>query len=307
MSDEDETEHIIVGPQPSPEWLARRQRHIIADADAADRQREAQALADMMAGIREISERTVAQFAILPCRGSIERIGDCADAFALTCDRRESPSCPRRIRAYDDDLRRERVRQRLAESQLSEEDRARVRKCDLGEEALSTLLRMVAADVDLGPALTVVSREFRATRGTMAVDEFLAKDDMLTLVIAGDIGVGKSVAAAYGMRQRRGRFVSSSALTEMARFGDENDARRKAAFATPLLVLDDVGVEKEWVAPLVESLLVERHNQQRRTVLTTNLDVKAFAKHYKGRVADRISSAGMFIPLLGPSLRKRGA
>jgi hypothetical protein len=290
------------GPMPSGEWLRQHREQVVSDSYL----RDARTSAEMLVDIDQIAKRAIEAFSALPCKGALEQVGDCADSFALTCERRTSPSCPRRIREFDEARRLQDVRDRLSEANLKTEDIELIMRRNLSPESATTLIRMISQGVQLDAALSAVC-DFFPTKGTAAVDRFLADPEMRTLVLAGHVGTGKSVAAGYVLRRRSGLFLTCSELTEVARFGDANDARRALAFKTPLLVIDDAGLEKDWVTPMVESLVVERHNDRLRTVLTCNMDGAAFASRYKDRVADRVATCGMFVPLLGDSLRARRA
>lgn len=270
------------GPVPSGNWIAEHARRIREESDAADDERERVSAARTVTELRDIAERHVEAFSALPCRGSLDGIGACSEAFALTCERRTSPSCPREIYAFDQSRER---------------------------EELTALFVAAGAPKD---AMDAVLWGFRPTSATMAVDRFLASSARI-LVLAGAVGVGKTVAAAYAMRRRRGycRFVAAAKLTDTAGFEDRARRDRQAIYDCGLLVVDDVGTEygdaKGWFQSVLEPLLVDRHGQKRLTIVTCNLDASAFSARYGERIVDRIAGSGMFVPLVGPSLRRRAA
>lgn len=59
---------------------------------------------------------------------------------------------------------------------------------------------------------------------------------------------------------------------------------------TPVLFLDDLGVEKasEWVKEQLYMVINERYNWIRPIVLTTNLTIREIAEHYGDRMASRL-------------------
>lgn len=70
-------------------------------------------------------------------------------------------------------------------------------------------------------------------------------------------------------------------------------------------MLDDLGAEPkdERATPLIASLLCERVDDARKTLVTTNLDPDAFRARYGDRVFDRMRDHG-WRGVTGTSLRR---
>lgn len=126
------------------------------------------------------------------------------------------------------------------------------------------------------------------------------------LLLAGDKGLGKSVAAAWLLRQQLqdgqpGCFwVPATAFTSMSAYEGEPERLERVAF----LVLDDLGREpKGFARDLLSGVLMRRYEQLRRTVLTTNAPADEVQALYGPALWDRIRT-GMVVSLDGPSMRR---
>ncbi len=86
----------------------------------------------------------------------------------------------------------------------------------------------------------------------------------------------------YEMKRRMG-LKTTDANTLIAEFWD-------AAVYTSLVVLDDLGTELQdsESASIISRILMDRYNNQKWTVITTNLDGKALEKRYSQRIISRI-------------------
>ncbi|MDI7740599.1 ATP-binding protein [Lysinibacillus fusiformis] len=76
----------------------------------------------------------------------------------------------------------------------------------------------------------------------------------------------------------------------------------------PLLVIDDIGVEKvsEWSEEMFTQILDERMTNFRPTVITSNFSINQLSKHYKmGRVSNRIEKMTFPIPMPEESIRSK--
>jgi DNA replication protein DnaC len=152
--------------------------------------------------------------------------------------------------------------------------------------------------------------------------------DARFLLLLGKKGTGKTVAAALVMadiighvlqrarpsggeaqRGPPGMFVRATTLSRLSAYDAADKAWFEDMCRTPILVLDDVGTELAgdvFRAHLYE-LLDRRYSKSRRTVITSNLDKKAFAERYGDRIADRLRERGMAAEFTGESLRERRA
>jgi DNA replication protein DnaC len=168
--------------------------------------------------------------------------------------------------------------------------------------------------------------DFDASRPAVraAVDFFAAPRPAFLFTLAGTPGAGKSVAAAAAILGARrparsssiyidgevvpfsfpevplpGRWVHARELWHAIWKEDRWAVLGRAA----ALVIDDVGSEPEdaRATPLIASLLCERVDNGRKTLITTNMDPAAFLARYGARVVDRMSNG--WHGIVGPSLR----
>jgi DNA replication protein DnaC len=145
------------------------------------------------------------------------------------------------------------------------------------------------------------------TEAMAAVRAFLGSGKTF-LVLAGGVGPGKTVAAAWAVEQRRGRMVKAIDLTRLGTYDEE---RWDELRSCPLLAIDDLGTEprdeKGWAAANFEALLDHRYDWQAPTVLTTNLPFDAFKARYLtadgGRLRDRFMECGEFVEISEGSRR----
>jgi hypothetical protein len=158
--------------------------------------------------------------------------------------------------------------------------------------------------------------------------------------ISGPTGCGKSFALASILRdmvERRllgrvrtfGRKAFNDAwlawvswpeaatkFRRMAARGDgalDDVEREVSAMAqVPVLVLDDLGVERfrgadysdDWLASQLDALIDERYNEMRPTWYTTNLAAAEFAERYGARMTSRLVSENPLVRVQpGPDLR----
>jgi hypothetical protein len=148
------------------------------------------------------------------------------------------------------------------------------------------------------------------TDATKIVRDFLAGDHLI-LILASSGGQGKTVAATLGIWVRgHGKFVDAPDLAFTSRF--DRDTWRAWA-ETGLLVIDDLGEEvdddKGEFQSSFDWLVNKRYNAERKTIITTNLDLETFRARYSERVKGRVRECGRFEELTGPDLRlerKRG-
>jgi DNA replication protein DnaC len=147
-----------------------------------------------------------------------------------------------------------------------------------------------------------------------------------TLALSGGVGCGKTVAAAWAVAQKarekylgsspdgRGgiwpadlhpRFVDSGELLWIPQFGKESEAKLRPLRNCALLAIDDVGTV-DGVVRFVDAIVVTRHNNHLRTVVTTNLPAEQFHKLYGLRIRDRLrgSKSGGFHEIDEKSMRK---
>lgn len=175
---------------------------------------------------------------------------------------------------------------------MNEQIQAHLRRCGVGDRT--------AAVIATGPEDCQILRDVQAWVESKAT----------FLLLAGDTGVGKTVAAATVLLEAvarwdggqafdasRGRFVKADDLCRMGYYDDETARRIQRLSDVPWLVLDDLGAElvtQPWIATL-QTIVDRRHEARRRTVLTANLSAERFREQYGRRVVDRIRGDGAII------------
>lgn len=121
------------------------------------------------------------------------------------------------------------------------------------------------------------------------------------LVLSGDKGVGKSIAAAFALSRLSGAW-----LWARRSLGDV-DFDLAEAERTRLLVLDDLGTEYSgangYAVERAAALLELRHAEGRRTIVTTNLLPAAIEERYGARLLDRLRERARVVLCGGSSMR----
>jgi hypothetical protein len=168
--------------------------------------------------------------------------------------------------------------------------------------------RIRAHDANEERIRLVVVRGVDPTEATQAVDEWLPTGKRL-LLLSGGVGTGKTVAGAYAIQRSRGRWLYAPNITKVAQFGDAAAAAMAPLRATKLLVVDDLGAEFSqttgWGRTEIANLIVERYEDGLRTLITTNLDAKAWKVYADERLRDRLGGIlGMAVVIGGKSRRK---
>lgn len=143
------------------------------------------------------------------------------------------------------------------------------------------------------------------------------------LVLSGEVGCGKSFAAAacvwkgpprpypFGDEwppDTEPRFVTVGRLQALGLFGKDE---LEPILAASVLAIDDAGTEfadeKGAFASLFHRIIDERHGAPTWTVLTSNTSLEVFGKRFGPRIVDRLREVGCgFVHLREPSLRGRG-
>jgi hypothetical protein len=138
------------------------------------------------------------------------------------------------------------------------------------------------------------------------------------LVLAGNVGTGKTVASIYvadvarpplrfgrTWGGRSGRFRQATELVNMGLYGKEEE--REALSGAPVVVMDDVGSEYVDNAGVylcfLDWLLDKRYGSAGYTVITTNLEADHFRQRYGERLYDRLRHRADWFDIGGDSLR----
>jgi DNA replication protein DnaC len=133
---------------------------------------------------------------------------------------------------------------------------------------------------------------------------FLASEKLI-LLLAGDVGRGKSVAAAWAVAETNGRFIEAADVAQANVYDREAWG---ALFLPRLLAVDELGMEpldaKGWCEAKLYDLINGRLQAKKRTVLVSNLDLPAFLARYPDpRLRDRLRAHGAWLLAKGPSMR----
>lgn len=228
---------------------------------------------EIFADFQAMAERAIAKFLVLPCAGDRDGIVLCdAEKFESKCAERMAGGCPRNILAYE-----QQEAQRIAADRV----------------AATGVPRRFA---------TIATGKLDDTAAMAIVRSWLPSGKR-TLLLAGSVGVGKSIAAAWALTVSRGMWIPAS---ELARVAIEEKPLMARLRDCPLLVMDDLGTDAPdksgWSAAQMQALLCLRDDEGLRTLATTNLTHEQFRKAYGDRVFDRFK-AGEMVGLGGKSLR----
>jgi hypothetical protein len=144
------------------------------------------------------------------------------------------------------------------------------------------------------------------------------------LVMAGDVGTGKTTAAAWcavewaraypwnklptGSNEAPMVWLDGPRLRELGAFGEEAANTLAAAATADLTIVDDAGREGDRRAlEALSDVLTERTDKRRSTILSSNLKGKEFVARYGTALADRLRAVAVMPGIKGESMRVRGA
>lgn len=141
----------------------------------------------------------------------------------------------------------------------------------------------------------------------------LAGSETLAVVLIGASGAGKTSLAVAAMREVPGAVFVPALALERARIMHKAGAGEaplvRRALRAPLLVLDDLGQDKVTATSAVLDVMLERHDAERRTWITTWLDTASpkgsypeMAARYGDGAVRRLTERG-----IGAVLRLGGA
>ncbi len=153
--------------------------------------------------------------------------------------------------------------------------------------------------------------ESKAPKNTEAVQKtrLWYRGDRTWLVLCGENGVGKSVAAVCALRKQAEKpgsvsFRSMAEVVKLSTYGD-GAAEMEHLKRTAILVLDDMGAEyaTKFGAGLVFDLVDARHRDRKRTIVTSNLPYEKLKTDVGARIRDRWLDGEVY-QLKGESMRK---
>lgn len=141
--------------------------------------------------------------------------------------------------------------------------------------------------------------------------------DGVGLLLYGARGRMKTTLAVAVLREnlrqgRGGYFVSMCSLIDTLRSKWDRDRAEADALdhrlrTTSLLILDDMGaegVEKDWVLNKIQSIITDRYNAMKSTIITTNLTKDELIDTYAGRIIDRLRETMIAVEFKGKSFRQ---
>jgi hypothetical protein len=161
--------------------------------------------------------------------------------------------------------------------------------------------RMVSCGIPVLIAEQLAVGDVRETRSTRACDRH-GLDGRMTLVLCGDVGCGKSFAAArwlwsasHGASPLIRRRVLARRFLEAPMLGEVPFERRAEIGDCLALVVDEAGGEREHLRGPVVELLVARYRNRLPTVVTTNLSQRDLCQLYGARFEDRMREVGRWV------------
>jgi DNA replication protein DnaC len=166
-------------------------------------------------------------------------------------------------------------------------------------------------DAGVGTLNRLALAALKPNLAAQAAEEFSASGAVF-LVLLGAVGVGKSVAASLAVlraieAQRSALFFRAVEGCRLGLFSEEDQATVRRMRAVQLLAIDDLGLESThdtWRL-LLDDVIDWRYQAQKKTVLTSNLDLPAIRKKYGERVVDRIRHDGRVVSCGIDSMRAR--
>lgn len=144
-----------------------------------------------------------------------------------------------------------------------------------------------------------------------AVELAQGKSDRWGLVLCGRVGTGKTHVACYAFAlflkanpQARGFFVSVPELVAEPRRAFE-DGAFEAAKRAHIVLIDDFGMETDWVFQFTSGLLHHCYSNRVPYIVTTNVAQDDLERAVGTRLFSRFSETAHLITLRGPD-RRRG-
>lgn len=142
------------------------------------------------------------------------------------------------------------------------------------------------------------------------------------LVMAGDVGRGKTTAAAWcalewarhhpwnsqptGSNQQPFAWIDGRGMRLLGEWGEEAQDLLACAATAELTVIDDAGKEGDRRAyEALSDLLTERVDRNRTTILSSNMKGEMFRARYGIALADRLRARAVMPSLKGDSMRAR--
>jgi hypothetical protein len=143
----------------------------------------------------------------------------------------------------------------------------------------------------------VEDKSWTAARGALA-------DGVRHIVLSGQTGTGKSLLAAHLLfgTETGGLWIDAAAWAALAPWSRQCSLY----FGTPVLVVDDLGMEAQDRTGRLDELIYRRHHDLRLTIYTTNIAKKDFPDSgYSKRTLSRLAEDTEWIPMTTVRRKKR--
>lgn len=135
------------------------------------------------------------------------------------------------------------------------------------------------------------------------------------LLIFGGVGTGKTGLAVgalwelHALNEKPLRFVAVSRLLDALKPGGGDEGLMASCQAAAALALDDLGTTRgtDWERERIFALLNRRYEEQRPTVVTSNVDPADLAESIGERCMSRLLECCELVSLDGSDHRMRGA
>jgi DNA replication protein DnaC len=130
-----------------------------------------------------------------------------------------------------------------------------------------------------------------------------SRGDKCVLALLGDMGRGKTIAAAWLLAAEGGLYIEAEELSRLhaAKWGDER-VRFERICRAGVLVVDELGTEEDSRAALRD--VVNRRQGKRLTLLLGNLSREDFQKRLDPRTWDRLRTCAVIAEVQGDSMRR---
>lgn len=171
--------------------------------------------------------------------------------------------------------------------------------------------RLLASGARLTDAMVsaVVQDGLRATEPLTVARTWWTDRTRPVLLLSGGTGTGKTIAAAalVAAHYRAHWCRADDLVRTFAGFFGDAAARQQALKSSPLLVIEDLGVEldAERMLPALLEVLDDRLSAaQHPTVITTNLNKKQIRERYpNARLFSRLREHAQWVALTGEDMR----
>lgn len=158
--------------------------------------------------------------------------------------------------------------------------------------------------------LDEVLEGMRETPPVAEVRAFMGDPKRSLLLLIGTRGVGKTIAASFAAVRWLGRYVLAAEISQAYRELHYREIVRSWC-GVGLLVIDELGREPTDADQRSRATMWEvverRFSARRKTILVSNTPEKLLRERYDEPMWDRISGDGGVFPVIGASLRQRGA